>query len=260
MGYSLVITNSGTADTITFGSGGIYLEKMSYNTAPANNAFWKSPYQDGSSFIGSLYDELEITLQGTIVAGTEAALYAARRTFQKILYKGNAPFILTQNSRAIKAYPASVDFPKHEGPLQQLFLVSMIAPNPFWYNPTVNDEEVTEGTPKVCANAGDVETPVTIVIDGPCKDPIITNTTTGEAINVIGSVGSGETLTITTGFGEKTIVHDTGAVETNWMPNLDSTNKDFIWLAKGNNSITIADDSVNTVVATIYWYDRFLGV
>ncbi len=142
----------------------------------------------------------------------------------------------------------------------QPHLLSFIAPNPFWYNPTENDETVTEGTPTVCANAGDVETPVRIVIDGPCKDPVITNTTTGEAIKVIGVVDTGETLTITTGFGEKTIVHDDGATETNWMPNLDSTNKDFFYLNRGNNSITIADDTVNTVTATIYWYDRFLGV
>lgn len=49
-----------------------------------------------------------------------------------------------------------------------------------------------------------------IIFTGPCSNPIITNVTTGEKIELDYVIASGEVVTITTAYGNKTITNDDG--------------------------------------------------
>lgn len=109
----------------------------------------------------------------------------------------------------------------------------LIAPDPTWYDPTavtvafVPDPPTDElafpitfpivfaSSPVLDSNLvisyeGTWATYPTITITGPVTNPKITNVTTGEYIELDYTVSSGETVTITLGFGEKTVENQSG--------------------------------------------------
>ncbi len=268
MSFTATIINQITSGSLALGSTNPYiLRDISMGSPQAKIATNKAPYQDGSTYIGSLFEETPLTIEGIISTTTFALLGSYRRAMEAVLNPKDGQMLVTvidsATTRSILAVPdPGVSFPggRARGPLYQRFIISLLAPDPLWYDPTLQTETVTEGTPVDCNNAGDEDTPVTILISGPTKDPIITNTTTGKAIQVNVTLLAGETLSISTGFGQKSITKTVAGVDTNVMQDLDATDRDFFWLERGVNSITIADDAVTDVVADISWYNKYLGV
>lgn len=266
MSFTATITNQVTAGLISLGSSPYILRNISLGSPDAMIATNRAPYQDGSSYIGALLQETPLTIEGLISAASFALVGTSRRSMEAVLNPkdGLALVAVVDNatSRSIMAVPEQISFPggQGRGPLSQRFIISMLAPNPLWYDPVVNSATVTEGTPEALENDGDYDTPVTIVVSGPCTNPIVSNTTTGKAIKVNLTLIAGETLTIATAFGLKSITKTSGGVDTNAMQYLDATDRDFFWLERGTNTITVADTSANVVVATVSWYNRYLGV
>ena len=266
MSFTATITNQVTTGAITLGSAPYILRNISLGSPDAMIATNGAPYQDGSSYIGALFQETPLTIEGLISAASFTLVGSYRRAMEAVLNPkdGLALVDVVDNatSRSIMAVPEQISFPggQGRGPLSQRFIISMLAPNPLWYDPVVNAETVIEGTPEDCGNDGDWDTPVTLVVEGPCKDPVITNVTTSKSIKVNITLAAGELLTIVTAFGLKSITKTSGGVDTNAMQYLDATSRDFFWLERGINEITIADDSVNVVEMTINWYNKYLGV
>ncbi len=263
----ITISNQVTLASITIGAAPYKYQDISLGSPVARIATNKAPYQDGSSIIGAQFDETPVVIEGVIIAGSFATIGPYRRALEALLNPKDGLTLVEVNDsgtgRNILAVPnPGVSFPggRGRGPGHQRFFVNLLAPNPLWYDPALQSETVVEGTPEDCENAGDWETPVTIVINGPCENPVVTNTTTGRAIKVNVTLAGGEELTITTAFGAKTTVLTSGGVDTNVMQHLDATDRDFWWLARGTNTINIADDAVTDVTADVSWYNKYLGV
>lgn len=267
MSFTATITNQVTSDILALGVSPYILRDITLGNPGAKITTNKAPYQDGSTYIGAQFEETPLTIEGIISAASFALLGTYRRTMVAVLNPKDGPALIevvdNATTRSILAVPdPGISFPggRGRGPLYQRYIISLLAPNPLWYDPTLQTETVTEGTPVDCDNAGDWETPVTIVINGPCQNPIVTNTTTSKAIKANITLLAGETLSISTGFGQKSLTKTSGGVDTNAMQYLDSTDRDFFWLDRGVNTITVADTAATAVTADISWYNRYLGV
>ena len=267
MSFAMSITNQVTSGSLSLGSAPYILRNLTIGSPESKTATNNAPYQDGSTYIGSLLKETPLDIEGVISAASFALLGTYRRAMEAVLNPKDGEAVISVvdsgTARSILAVPdPGVIFPRGrgQGPLAQRFIITMLAANPLWYDPSINSVPIVEGTPGDCDNDGDWETPVTIIIDGPCENPVVTNTTTGKAIKVNITLLAGETLTIATAFGGKTITKTSGGTDTNEMNNLDATDRDFFWLERGTNTITIADDAVTDAEMTVNWYNRYLGV
>lgn len=112
-------------------------------------------------------------------------------------------------------------------------------------------------------NNGAVDTPIKVIIRsrGHMENPYIYNITTGEAIRINKTIESGETIEITTEYGNKrvTFIDEEGNRE-NIFPLIDLRST-FFNLAPGDNLIKYgADNTVENMVIDIYYRERHLGV
>jgi phage-related protein len=159
-----------------------------------------------------------------------------------------------------------------------LVTINLIAYDPFWYSdsqavtigssttatfPLVFPFVLPSNTATVVANnTGDIEAPVTIVITGDVTNPVLTNTTTGKAITFAKDMDAGDTMTITTGFGNKTVsYYDSSAGTTvNGFQYLSSSSE-FWGLVPGENTLTFTATSIDAATrAIVTWQNRFSGV
>lgn len=133
-------------------------------------------------------------------------------------------------------------------------LVFRAAEDPFWRALTPTTIDFTTGTPPAffpmfpmrlarssifggveVVNDGDVEAWPIWTISGPGAGLTLTNDTTGEALTLSTTIAAGESITIDTSPGVKTVLLNDG---TNLYPDLDSASVLFS-LAPGPNAITV---------------------
>jgi len=104
-----------------------------------------------------------------------------------------------------------------------------------------------------------------IIIQGPIKNPVITNVTTNERIELETTILTGRTVTINLGFGNKTVVDDLG---TNLIGELTTDSDLAEWhiaadpeAPGGVNRIGTGGSGagVPTRIA-IQWFERFIGI
>lgn len=154
-------------------------------------------------------------------------------------------------------------------------LISLYCPNPFWLDTETTSKEVvqweggmtfplilpttfaTEGEKEFnLINDGDVEAPIKIQISGPATNPKILNASTDEYIKIKKKVELGETLVITTEFGNKRVEID--GVNAFSYIDLDST---FFQLQVGDNIIKLETEELNeNSKIKIEYRNRYLGV
>lgn len=154
-------------------------------------------------------------------------------------------------------------------------LINLYCPIPFWLSEEPNSKEVvqweggmtfpltlpttfaTEGEREFnLINDGNVEVPVKIEITGPATKPEILNTSTGEFIKLKRKVELGETLVITTEYGNKRVEID--GVNAFGYIDLDST---FFSLQVGDNIIKLETEEINeNSKIKIEYRNRYVGV
>jgi len=281
----LTFTNA-RGETILFGDSGQFILSHIDGTggAPVDIKTTKSPYQDGSSFVGGQLSDRLVQLQGAIMAKTREDMYVLRRDLARVLNPklGLGKLVYTNDARsyAVRAVPEESPVFGDRYAHNQLFNASFLCPDPFWQdeNDTVKGLKYEAGgmtfplrTPTMFAfaayrgtftNDGDVETPVLIHYQGPAKNPLIRNETTGEYIKVNYNLSETDVLEINTAFGQKRVevVGQSGA-RTNvfhWI-DLGST---FFQLQPGKNMLRYdSDDEADRERAkvTIYWNNRYVG-
>lgn len=112
-------------------------------------------------------------------------------------------------------------------------------------------------------NVGDVESPVTIVLDGPKNAPIeIENVTTGEKIVLAMDLLENERLTITTEADDINVVltdTETGE-DTVAFQYIDISETSFWQLARGSNTIKITAGEAEVEEASVKYRNRYVGV
>lgn len=99
----------------------------------------------------------------------------------------------------------------------------------------------------------------TVILNGPLNGPIVRNLTTGEKIQLDGSIASGRTVTIDLTFGTKTVTLDDG---TN-MIGLVSADSDLatFHLTPGVNLLSaFSSGTASGSNIVLQWYERYIGL
>lgn len=153
-------------------------------------------------------------------------------------------------------------------------LIHLLCNKPYWFSEAISKEVVqweggltfplvlpttfaTEGEREFnLINDGDVDTPIKIEIAGPATKPKIINASKDEYIKIKKKVELGETLVITTEFGNKRV--DIDGVNAFSYIDLDST---FFQLQVGDNIIKLETEELNeNSKIKIEYRNRYLGV
>jgi hypothetical protein len=252
----------------------------------ANTERQRSPFQDGSTYIDSRYNNRNIFLRIVITADDYDTLNTRKRTLANIFCARLSTKITYTNGTYTKTIDSYVETtPNFSQPdktkQSQTAFISLICTQPFWQDETESGktfsislgnfifplnitegyEIETEGINRVTINnEGDVETPVLITFEGPATNPTILNETTGEYIKVTKSLFAGEKLIINTEFGNKEVIFDNGSTQTNAFGLID-LNSTFFQLQTGNNVISYsADFGVDTATVNIKYRNRYVGI
>jgi len=247
----------------------------------------KAPYQDGDTFLSNNFITRDIVINGMIMLDTceiedtkeeLARIFNPKLPATLVYTNGTITKECSVNLRRSIRYAQAND---RKGVNYQAFQLLMTAHNPFWLDidysskilalsvpafefpliaePTFEFE--TEGTNRATiTNNGDVVTPVEIVFTGPANKPKILNETTEEYIEVNKNLNIGETLTITTDFGNKKVIFNDGTNDVNafGLIELDSV---FWQLQRGENVISYsAATGISTANMRISWKERFTSI
>jgi Phage tail protein len=227
----------------------------------------KAPFQDGSTYIGSVLQERAISMQIVIRASDTKTLLQQRQflasVFNPKLGPGTLRYENDETIREIEAVPDGVPvFPsgkENRGPIFQTALINLVCPNPFWKSTEITEEPTFEPLfefpfesefemgmqrdQRIIVNDGDAPAPLYIEFFGPAVNPIIINKTTGEFIKVNQTLQEGEVMKIDTAPGKKSVyfVQPDGTERNvfNWI-DLEST---FFQLVVGENEIEYSADS-----------------
>lgn len=117
-------------------------------------------------------------------------------------------------------------------------------------------------------NNGSFETPVTITLNGPIKDAVITRVATESGVSttrifsITLDLAAGEQFVITTGKGTQTATYiETDGTENSGEPYVDLTSE-YWMLQPGTNTITLTYDTASSHdnLCQIQWSDKYVGV
>lgn len=135
------------------------------------------------------------------------------------------------------------------------FQATLYCGDPRIYSETLNTSAtLSPGTGAVTNtttvnNTGNFDAPTTITFVGPLVDPVITNTTTGEAFGLTGTLTLGQTFVVSS--LEETVYE--GA--TSRYSRISPTNRSFIELAPGNNALLVSGGTGSNGTIVVTWRD-----
>ena len=243
----------------------------------------KAPYQDGETYIDNLFAKKIITLEFVLFGDTQQEIFDRRliigRMFNSRLGMGKLRLQQVAGSTYdIDVITKSIQFGNVRSGQYNTAIIELIAPNPFWYDPTQVESIMigfsggfsfpfsfpfnlgTVGSEIEVTNFGNIETPIMIYFYGEVVDPTIQNLTTDEDIIVTKTVSDGDILIINTAFGEKSALILSGGVYTNAFEYIDPDSV-FWKLAPGSNTLkyTVTSEGVNAQ-CRLYYYNLFSGI
>jgi len=243
----------------------------------------KAPYQDGKTLIDDIFDERIVTLTFAVFADDQQELFDRRATinqrFNSRLGLGILKLEQTEGSTYyLDVITKSINFIESVKSEYTTIVIQLIAPNPFWYDPTQLESIMvgfsggfsfplsfpvsfgTVGTQITITNSGNVDTPVLIYFYGEVVDPVIENQTTDESITLTQTVDDGDILIINTAFGEKSSMLLSGGEYTNAFEYVDP-DSDFWKLPPGDSTVRYtASSEGENAQCRLYYYNRYSGL
>lgn len=279
----LTFTNS-RGESVVLGNSAPFLVTRLEGAGPVTIQSQKSPYQDGVTYLDTLMEQRNLSLEGSIMKRSGKEIFDCRRNLSSVfnpkLGPGTLRYEYDGSQKEIQAVvDGAVIFPDRSGEPTQKFLISLLCPLPFWLDTFTTGREMsyimggfgfTLRLPtsfskrtfrRILTNEGDVETPVKIEFKGPAQNPTVQNNTTGEFVRVKRELAENDVLYIDTSFGNKRveIVREDGSKENAFhFIDLAST---FFQLQIGDNELEYNsnNDSTKTRV-TIKYKNRYVGV
>jgi len=292
MAYSITYTTAGTTYNLNGANAGLgvtvrYLGDQGFGMAPMHRITQRGPLQHGDSDIDFRLDPRILQLPLLIEASTLDSGYEAREALTKIFTPSNGVGTLriTTDSmdRAIDCVTlGGMDFNVDPATGWHVrTVVQLRASDPTWYNPTPISGGATPsiaGTPTpvpltvpwtagasalsstlAITNAGTWLSYPIITATGPITNLVITNTTSGDKIEVSGTISSGDTWTFDLRYGRKTVIDQTGANKSSTIT-ADSSLATFA-IERGANAITVTGSSTGAASAVnLVYYTRYVGV
>lgn len=248
--------------------------------------------QDGDLFLGSRIDAREIDITGVIRERKKDVVQVLRRTLTHVLNPKNTARLVYECGeikRVINCVTENAPVFKRQ-PIFEQFSINLVCLNPFWSETTdiredialwrgsfefpepggleLQDEvgwEIGYREPSLIVNVsnlGDVPSGMKIVFYalGVVENPSLLNVKTGEFIKFNLSMDPGDVLSITTGYGEKTVTLLRNHIESNAFRSLD-VDSTYIQLASGDNLFRYdADSDLKNLEIAIYHKNLYMGV
>ena len=256
----------------------------------ANMQSTSSPYQDGSTNVGGAYFNTRTIKIDMVVTGSD--LKASIRQLNAVLNPkiglgsltvdrdGDIKVLGKVRTRVLPSLPGG----ESRGIGFQVCYIIFEAFDPFYEDQTETEATLITGanvfsfplsitssyrfdytntTGVTVTNTGDVECPITVILDGPKSSPItIENMTTGDKIVISLEILENERMTITTAIDNINVLKTdlmTG-IETVAFQYIDVSQTEFFNLVSGANTIRITANEAEVEEATIKFKIRYVGV
>lgn len=267
-----------------------------FGLPPLERLLESGPLQDGATDLGFRLKPRVLNLILTMTDSDEAGYFAKRRFMGRLLKPRTTPIYLRFTYPDGTAFQIdtfyqegySLNSADGFGPYGHKLPLSLLAPNPLWYNPEqqvflygvgagsggftfplsfpVSFGGSTVNQTQTITYDGDYQTSPIIEIYGPITNPVITNLTTGEVLDFTGTtIGAGDYYTVDTRYGNIAVTEDDG---TNRIDKLvgNSNLSGFKLLAdpdapNGLNDIQVTGTSANANTQIyIRYYEQYLAV
>ena len=211
-----------------------------------------------------------------------ADFYAKRRNlsviFNPLLGEGELTYVNDYMVKTIRVLPTVLPTTVEKFGTLQLLNIELTANDPFWYDAEENCllmGSYANGLTFPLEQAeykfadldtfseviidGDIETPLTIEFSGEAQNPKITNETTGEFIQVSKVMTAADKLTITTHYGNKTVIFTDANGESSSAYHLITNDSSFFQLQTGKNILRFSSELGQPEVS-LTWRNRYVGV
>lgn len=248
----------------------------------------KAPFQTGSTYIDTTYNDRKIRFNVYLVADSRAALQTKIRDFLTTLHpEKSGVFRYSQSTGDYELDVRVEDVTEMSGAgmqkKSQQFSVVFTATDPRWRDTaktsqTLNDltgglefpfeynvQFSTISGNQTVTNTGDLETGVELIANGPATDPKVWSYTTSSVIEFSGlTLQDNQYVVVDTRFGRKEV--------TWYRPSMTPVQKNafgyltaasYLWkLQTGDNELgyTTAGGSASAGQLEIKWYNRYIGV
>lgn len=247
----------------------------------------KPPYQDGSIPLDTIFRERTISITCRIIARKKEDLPVYRQLLSRVCNpkKGEVKITYEDGFQTKEITGKADNVPvygsgrEERTEYMQLSLLSFTCFDPYWRDPQKVSRALRayqgrfrlptkfpfelgiSGDTTILYNDGDIETPVTIDIQGPVTNPQIINKTVGQFIRVNRSLSDNEILHIDTSpRGKRIEIYRDGWIIENAIGYLDH-NSDFWQLQVGGNEIQyLADAGQTDAIVAIAWHNRYTGI
>jgi hypothetical protein len=279
---------AGNGESMSLGSGPFLVQSIEgFGGSPVILQMNKAPFQDGQTPVDQVLEPRDMTLTMTILGSNQQDVYEKRRKLTRLfnskLGKGILTWQRVDANYTIKAVPdaSSPVFPSGDGVGNtfQKALLYLKAPDPAFYDPTQEHWTLasfvgglsfpfsfpisfgTVGQTLTLENKGDLDSPVIITFQGPLKNPVLENKTTGKKISVTRELFAGETLEVNTAFGQKSVqIINADGTRSNAFHYV-SPDSEFWNLIPGDNEVSYAatEESGDSAV-NLFFYHRYAGV
>ena len=254
-----------------------------FTTADLTYRTTSAPYQQGSTLLTTQFNARKLTFNVMVTAPSltdvQQAVLNLIRLFNPLA--GNGILAFTYEDGTVYYLSCSgrtTTDTGSRGLSYQIVKFDMTAHDPFWYTSYKAASLGTSNTitfsmtfpftlpsntaTSLVYNAGDIDAAATIIITGDVTNPKILNVTTNEFFKFTLNMDAGDILTITTGFGNKTITYFDSSAGTT-VNGFQYLNADSVFweLIPGYNSLTFTSDAVDAATrVTLSWRDRYSGV
>jgi phage-related protein len=283
----LIYVNS-RGQSITIGNAAPFiLSNFDQGNPEATILTTKSPGQDGKSYHGTLLEERNPIIEGTILGSSIEDMFVKRKLLSSIFNPKDTGTLTYIND--VKAYEIDCVVqsltPKDKYEPAQEFQVQLFCPDPYY-------KEIVETKNELALWLGDFEFPLEIPADGiemghrvsnlivnannpgdiecgmrvefkalaSVVNPSILNVYTQEFIKVKRILAAGDTLVINTEFAHKSVKMFHNGVGTNVFNYIDLSTT-FLQLSVGDNLLRYnAEQGIDNLECAIYFTPKYVGV
>lgn len=292
----MIITwNSSGGSSVTFSKDDpTYILLKDYEGFGTPDVLYKTtsaPYQDGSTLLDTRFGVRKFSINLMVTGPTFTDIQTAVNTLIRITNPGSGPGVLE-----FEYEDGTIYFITCSGKVtpsatsrslrHQLVKIEYTAHTPFFYTAPQAQTIGTAGTimfntdhttnlkfpftlpsntaEATAVNYGDVPSGATIIIMGDVTNPKVTNTygTTSEYFSFTKDMDAGDTMTITTHFGNKTVSYydATAGTTVNGFQYLDADST-FFQIMPGNNILSFTSSAVDPATrVSVTWSDQYSGV
>lgn len=279
---------SSNGDKITLGEYPYKLvNRLSSETTEADNQYQKSPYQDGSTHIDTLLEEMVLAYDLNLLASNKEELEERKEYLCKVMNPKNQVGILTRiigdkvrTVEVVSDFVPTFAFGQfNRSPNRQKCLIQFTAPNPYWVDPIPEENSLSafrplftfpfefpielgeQGDTATFTNNGHVVAPIEISFHGPAINPEVRNGTTGEFIRVRRELFMGDILHINTADGRDRRVEIElvdGTIQ-NAFHYIDVFESSMFKMALGANELTYrATGGTGSSDVTVKFYEHYV--